>query len=236
MVRKNINPNSSGSENRIPPEIQKVLGAIRFSDDTSGLINERDLPESLESLLTKIQNKYTSINYSGMSKEDIQHLANECADDLNDLLKGFREEPVFVSPVNRYRAQGVAISNQEVDRSSLYNDQVLKKSSSPIKEFDLTDDEIRQLLSDRGLHTAKGVRYKFGKQTHKFVGLVASCMYNSSAPNTEFGQGFRKSQEIFSPVTFVITDAVLMGAHKTMEKGMANRINKLLESIKCSEK
>ena len=213
----------------IPLEMQKLLSAIRFSGESKGPMNENDLPEVFKNRFSDIQKKYTSINYNGLSSSEIQKLINDCTKDMNNLVRGLQEEPVFVSPLNRYRAPGVTISNKGIDRSTLYSDKLFEKNGLPVKGSDLTDNEIHQLLCNRGLYSSKNVRYKFGKQTQKFVGLVASYMYNSSAPNTEFGQGLRKIQEIITPVTFVVTDAVLMSAHKTMEKGMAHRINNIAQ-------
>lgn len=138
-------------------------------------------------------------------------------------------QPRYVSPINNRRDLDGKITNAPINLKELYKNSARggEQNSAFTNQFGLSQEDIRNLLETRDIIYSRGVRYKASNYVSNGVGTIGHYLYHASSSGTDAGQGVRQMNEIVSPALFVVSDAVMMSAHKALQIGMADRLNKL---------
>lgn len=141
-----------------------------------------------------------------------------------------KQKEVFVSRINYERSQNddkKNIQNREINLAELYERSARGGASASLftNEFGLSQDDIENLMSTRGLSHPSSVIYKISSYGQNNIRTVTEYATGTIFAGNDTGQGLRLTKEILSPMMFVASDMALRSITKSMQKNLADRLN-----------
>lgn len=204
----------------------------------------RDIPENTEKneIQSQTESKFSHLadTYDYTKNQNIADAQSSYENAVNakrgiPTPEGSKEQHKFVSRINSNRNVPIDnIEKREIDVSELFEKSSRGGAADSLftKEFGLSQDDIQNLMSTRGLVNSSNVSCIFSSYGSGVVRTVSDYANGMTFSGNDTGQGLRMTREMLSPMAFIVSDTLKSSMVKAMQNNFAHRLNQQAEQSK----
>ncbi|MBS5141587.1 MAG: hypothetical protein KHZ91_01515 [Firmicutes bacterium] len=217
-----------------------------------------EVNETRDKMLSKDQNalkqeKRNEVQFNPLNADSYDYTKNQnVADAQSSYENAINEKRGILTPESRKKQQNYVscinysrnvsdgvdqkgnIEKREIDLAELYEKSSRGGAADSLftKEFGLSQNDLNDLMSTRGLVTSSNVLYTVSNYGHSTVQTVAGYATGMTFAGNDTGQGLRMTKELLSPMAFIVSDSLKSSMANTMQKNLAHRLNQQAENSK----
>lgn len=204
----------------------------------------RDIPENTEKneIQSQTESKFSHLAdaYDYTKNQNIADAQSSYENAVNAkrgilTLEDSKEQQKFVSCINSSRNVSIDnIEKRDIDLSELFEKSSRGGAADSLftKEFGLSQDDVQNLMSTRGLVSSPSISYKFSSYGSAGVQTIAGYANGMTFAGNDTGQGLRMTREILSPMFFIVSDTLKNSMVNAMQNNLAHRLNQKAEQSK----
>ena len=203
-----------------------------------------EVNETRDKMLSKDQNalkqeKRNEVQFNPLNADSYDYTKNQnVADAQSSYENAINEKRGILTPESRKKQQNYVscinysrnvsdgvdqkgnIEKREIDLAELYEKSSRGGAADSLftKEFGLSQNDLNDLMSTRGLVTSSNVLYTVSNYGHSTVQTVAGYATGMTFAGNDTGQGLRMTKELLSPMAFIVSDSLKSSMANTMQK------------------